>query len=427
MENKTMQVLMLGWEFPPHISGGLGTACYGLTLGLQDIGEIDLTFVLPRLWGDEVAGRMRLIGAGCDAEPVVAPYASAAQYASEGARHEGALFDAVLDYRNRVAALLASMDQYDMIHAHDWLTYPAAIAAKNLCGAPLVAHVHSTEFDRAGAHIDQRIVDIERQGMLHADKIIAVSKGTRDTIVRRYGVSPEKVAVVYNAVEMPPVAPALLLAPIAAGDQAPTVTFVGRVTYQKGPEYFIEAASLIRQKNRQVRFVLAGDGDMLPFVKQLAAGLGILDAVEFPGFLNAAEVRALYARSAVYVMPSVSEPFGIAALEAIAHGVPAIVAPCAGMAEVFDCVIKVDSWDVETIAAHVLALLDNHALADALRRGAARELKNLSWTSSARQISRLYRDLLQHAGGGDVTAPALTSDASAPVHGARALAPVAVA
>lgn len=407
-----MKILMFGWEFPPHIAGGLGVACFGLTRGLHELGGVELTFVVPRAHGDEDERYVSLIGADRAPRPPAAmagerveiatflqPYMSAAAFRaaidSGTAIALPGLFEEVLDYARRAAALLGAAREYDLIHAHDWMTFPAALAVAQDTNTPLVVHIHSTEFDRSGGNVDLRIVDIERRAMDRADRIVTVSALTRRVLIERYQQPAAKISVVHNAIvpyASMPAAPA----PVRA-EAPPLVTFIGRVTYQKGPEYFVEAAHLVLQRRSDVRFVLAGDGDLLPFVKELALSLGIGDAFEFPGFLSPDAVRRLHEASAVFVMPSVSEPFGIAALEAIACDVPVIVSDRAGVSEVIESMLVVDPEDVALIAAGILRLLDDTDYADSLRRGARRQLQALSWRSAAERLRGLYSETVAGA------------------------------
>lgn len=405
-----MNILMFGWEFPPHIAGGLGVACFGLTRGLHELGSIQLTFVIPRVFGDEDGCHLLLLGAS--EEPLAAsvpatpvrmfaipstlqPYMTEAAWpAARGERDALALpglFEEVLAYADRATRLLEEAGACSLIHAHDWMTFPAAIAVADQSGKPLVVHMHSTEFDRSGSNVDLRIVDIERRAMDRADHIIAVSEMTRQVLVRSYGQCMEKISVIHNAIV--PYAPLSRPARAPRAPAPPLVTFVGRVTWQKGPAYFIEAAHLVLQRRPDVRFVLAGDGDLLAFVKELALSVGIAGHIEFPGFLAPDAVRGLHERSAVFVMPSVSEPFGIAALEAIACDVPVIVSNRAGVSEVIDSMVVVAPDDVDTIAAEILRLLDDTAYADGLRHGARCQLEQRSWRHAAEQLIVLYREV----------------------------------
>lgn len=379
-----MKVLMFGWEFPPNISGGLGTACFGITRALREIGGVEVRFVIPGAAAGEDGRFVDIMALGelraCRREGAALlplnPYGSA-------------LFDAVAAYASRVPALLESGVEFDLIHAHDWLTCEAAMVASRLSGKPLVLHVHSTEYDRAGACADPALVAIERRGMDAARVIVAVSEFTRELLVQRYGQARSKIVTVYNATGAARSRPQ----PAAAG-RAPTACFLGRITYQKGPRYFIEAAARAAMAAPGMQFVMAGEGDQLAAMKQLARELGIGAQVFFPGFLRAHEVAHLMRHSDIYVMPSVSEPFGISALEAIAAGVPSILSAQSGVVELFDHVVKVQHSDVAAIGTAMARLARDPALRQHLREGAWRELEQVSWTRAARSLVQVYGSVL---------------------------------
>lgn len=373
------QVLMFGWELPPRISGGLGTACYGLTRALALGGHARVRFVLPKEIEDEDGSHVELVGLRV-------------QKAGTGTALPKAygtnLMAAALGYAAQVERHTALLHDVAIIHAHDWLTVPAAIAAQRATGRPMVLHVHSTEFDRS-VRPDPAIVAIERAGMDHADLIVAVSARTAQTIGERYGQVASKVAVVHNGIESP------------AGTQVRSanpglVSFIGRVTYQKGPAYFIDAAALALQKVPTLRFVLAGDGDLLPAMRERARRLGIERQVVFPGFLCGDEVAHLLARSAAYVMPSVSEPFGIGALEAAAASVPVIVSRQCGMVEAVQSVHQVDYNDAAAIAQAMLDITQCASHAASLAAAALGETRALTWARAADAIGAAYAAL---AGG----------------------------
>lgn len=389
---------MFGWEFPPHIAGGLGTACYGMTRGLARNG-VEVVFVMPRAYGDEDQRFVRVVNAS-DVETIgtrdhefseellekvsfihidsnMLPYISPEEYAAyhdefvrSGRTHEwtdvwkqrytfsgkyGAnLMEEVARYAMVAAQVAKDLEgQFDVIHAHDWLTYFAGIAAKRVSGKPLVVHMHATEFDRSGENINRRVYAIEKAGMQAADRVIAVSELTRRIVIGKYGILADKVVTVHNAVrfgESEEAAPER-----AVKDKV--VTFLGRITYQKGPDYFVEAAAKVLQRVSDVRFVMAGSGDLMNHVVRRVAQLGIADRFHFTGFLKGGEVQRMFRLSDVYVMPSVSEPFGISPLEAMRSGVPVIISRQSGVAEVLDYAIKVNYWDVDALADAIYGLL----------------------------------------------------------------------
>jgi glycosyltransferase involved in cell wall biosynthesis len=411
---------MLGWEFPPFISGGLGTACYGLTKAMDRLG-MPITFVLPRAtpirfaegtaWLQDAEGlpfhHVRVRGV----HSVLTPYAACGPHATGRgatqfadldedvelwATHYGPdLLAEIERYAERVLKL-AETEEYDLVHAHDWMTFPAGIALAARTGKPLVVHVHSTEFDRSGEHVNQYVYDIERRGMHAAARVIAVSNYTRNIIISRYGVSPEKVEVVYNGVEFNG-------RPHDGHEQTwpstsdKIVLFLGRITMQKGPEYFLYAAKRVAEKMGNVRFIMAGDGDMLYRSIELAAQLGIGQQVFFTRFLRGADVDKAYRMADLYVMPSVSEPFGIAPLEALQNNVPVLVSKQSGIAEAFQNALKVDFWDVNEMANKMVAVLRHPPLQEMLRREGRKEALRFRWEDSAARVRDIYRDVLENA------------------------------
>lgn len=382
-----MNVLMFGWEFPPQITGGLGTACYGIVKGLSEIKDVAVTLVLPKLHGNEnrsFATLLELPGADTESQ-TDRPQGPAVLRNPYGKN----MIDAASDYAKHAAAMPIDFQKFDVIHAHDWLTAMAAATIKKLSGKPMVLHIHSTEYDRAGAFADPRIVAIERRGMNAADQIIAVSNFTRNIIIERYGQDRDKVVTIYNAIE--PTSAAL---PARRASPTKTVTFLGRITHQKGPAYFIEAASKALATQPNLYFVMAGEGDLLPAMKTLTKSLGLCARIHFPGFLQTASVNALLQKTDIYVMPSVSEPFGISALEAIDAGIPAILSKQSGVVELFQHVAKVDYWDVDAIAASIVKIAGDQDHADRLHTNAKTELAALNWNACAEKLKSNYRMLV---------------------------------
>lgn len=419
-----MRVFMLGWEFPPFISGGLGTACYGLTKAMDELG-IQVTFVLPKMVDVRCASHVRLLGPGLSSfqfsglknvkfraiASSLQPYSTAQAYRQrieEALRQKRAgslglssLPIEVVDYSGdmysevhryaAVAAEIARDEQFDVVHAHDWMTFPAAIAVAAISGKPLIVHVHSTEFDRSGEHVNQMIYDIERKGMERADKVIAVSQYTRNIIITRYGISGEKIEVVYNAVE--PNNNCGHADGVIAKDEK-IVLFLGRITMQKGPEYFLAAAKKVLEVMDNVKFVMAGSGDMLHRAVQMAAELGIGHKVLFTGFLRGEDVQKIYKMADLYVMPSVSEPFGITPLEALNNDVPVIISKQSGVSEVLTHALKVDFWDINEMANKIIAVLKYPSLGITLRNHGNYEVRRLKWKDSAAKCARIYEQML---------------------------------
>ncbi len=423
---------MFGWEFPPHITGGLGTACRGLTSGLFKLEQTEVIFVIPKVFGDENPGTVVLLGANkvrvnkkefeffenqdkmevMEIDSPLVPYLNAEEFwtlkskkytrqtrfiqTNEGYEvdfqggYSGDLYDEIKKYAV-VAEVIAGDQHFDVIHAHDWLTFPAAIAAKKVSGKPLVVHVHATEFDRTGENVNTRIYSIEREGMENADHVIAVSGLTKRTIIEKYGIPASRVSVVYNAVE-----PVEGPTPVKTGKilKDKIITFLGRITFQKGPEYFIEAAALVLRKMRNVRFVMAGSGDLLNTMVLRVAELGIADRFHFTGFLTSDDVHQLLKMTDVFVMPSVSEPFGIVPLEAMQFNVPVIISHQSGVSEIIEHAIKIDFWDTLAMADAIYGLLNYNALARHFSSEGKHEVDCLEWTHAARQVAGIYRMLL---------------------------------
>jgi glycosyltransferase involved in cell wall biosynthesis len=284
---------------------------------------------------------------------------------------------------------LAQKSDFDVIHAHDWLTYPAGVAAKKISGKPLVVHIHATEFDRSGKHINQNVFDIERKGMEEADRVIAVSNLTRNTVIEKYGIDPEKVVTVHNAIE----AADLDDVEISRHVKDKVVTFLGRLTQQKGPEYFVEAAHLILKQDKNVRFVMAGSGDMLESLVRRVAELGMGTKFHFTGFLKGKEVDKMFKLSDVFVMPSVSEPFGLVPLEAMRHDVPVVISKQSGVAEVLKNALKVDFWDISGLADAIYGLLHYEALSSSFKRNGRKEVEELKWENAAKEVAGIYTNI----------------------------------
>jgi glycogen(starch) synthase len=424
-----IKTLMLGWEFPPFISGGLGTACYGLTKAMDRLG-MQVTFVLPRMKPVRFVGGAAIAGgsersleplqqefANIRFRPVSSNLAPYGRFCSpaQTARQVTAAVEAELSeepsggpapygpniceevqrYALRVAKV-AQSEEFDIIHAHDWMTFPAGIAVAAHSRKPLVVQVHSTEFDRSGAHVNQYVYDIERQGMHAATKVIAVSNYTRNIVVNRYAVPAEKVEVVYNGIESSDFTEA---PPLQAGPpkRDKVVLFLGRITMQKGPEYFLYAAKRVLEKEKNVKFIMAGDGDRLCGAIELAAWLGIGHRVFFTRFLRGAEVDKAYRMADLYVMPSVSEPFGLAPLEALRNNVPVLISKQSGIAETLQNALKADFWDIDEMANQIVAVLRHPPLQETLRVNGHKEVLKFRWEDSATRVNDIYHRVLKVA------------------------------
>ena len=430
---------MFGWEFPPHIAGGLGTACYGMTRGLAR-NDVEVTFVMPRASGDEDERFVKVVNASdvearyCDStiegaddimrkisfihiDSNMVPYISPEEFATyrEGYERTGRKFwekegdswtqrytfsgkyganlmEEVARYAVVAAEVARQLEgQFDVIHAHDWLTYFAGIAAKRVSGKPLVVHMHATSFDRSSSdNIDTRVYEIERAGMAAADRVIAVSNLTRKIVIEKYNIPAEKVVTVHNAVRFAEKEQELP----ERGVSDKIVTFLGRITFQKGPDYFVEAAAKVLKRVPNVRFVMAGSGDMMNHVIRRVARLGIADRFHFTGFLKGDDVHKMFQLSDVYIMPSVSEPFGISPLEAMRANVPSIISKQSGVAEVLDYAVKVDYWDVDAMADAIYGLITYPALANMFAKKGLEEVTNLKWNDAAKKVKQVYEDAI---------------------------------
>ena len=417
---RQIRTFMLGWEFPPFISGGLGTACYGLTRAMSKLG-MKITFVLPKsdpleisptgeissrqksLEGQLPNVKFRSIAAcmspysplrcgaskkgntGYTGNPGVSGFGGGCDYGPD-------IFETIRSYAGK-AVDIARGENFDIIHAHDWMTYPAAMAVAKESGKPFVAQVHSTEFDRSGENISQDIYDIERAGIHAANKVIAVSNYTKNIVISRYGVQASKIDVAYNGVEQNGNCPHNH----SASDEK-IVLFLGRITMQKGPEYFLRAAKKVSEKINNVKFIMAGDGDMLYRIIEEAAWLGIGAKVLFTRFLRGDDVDRVYRHADLYVMPSVSEPFGIAALEALQHGVPVILSKNCGVAETLKNALKVDFWDINEMANKMYAVLQRPTLHKMLSENGRSESYKFRWEDTAGRVIKIYERVLAEAG-----------------------------
>ncbi len=369
-----MKVLMYSWEFPPNISGGLGIACEGIVRGLIDQ-EVEVDLVLPQSSVSDISVKVNGI---YYVESSLRPYGP----------HRASLLAQVLDYAKK-AGVAAAQSHHDIIHAHDWLTVLAGIEAKRISHKPLVFHIHALESDRGGDNVNADIVAIEGYGLKEADRVIAVSQYTKDRIVRDYQIAPEKITVVHNGLSKKQIEETV----ISQQSTKNMVLFLGRVTYQKGLVYFIKAADKILSKRKDIEFIIAGDGDELGSMIEYSASLGISSHVHFTGFLDRESVEKAYSLSKVYVMPSVSEPFGISCLEALAHHLPVIMSKQSGVSEVVNHAIKIDFWDTDEMAAKMMALIDYPALQLELRKNSLQELSYLSWDASVHKIVNLYNQI----------------------------------
>lgn len=404
-----IKALIFGWEFPPYNSGGLGVACKGLTYALCNLG-VEVIFVLPKKL-DVKADYMRIVFADvhnmkCTAiNSILKPYVTSQSYKEMYGtklffnQYGNDLFEEVSLYA-RKAYYIIKKEKFDIIHAHDWLTLPAAMLAKRISGKPMVVHIHATEFDRTGdTGANPLVYEIERRGMEMADLVIAVSNFTKNKIIKYYGIDPRKIRVVHNAVEEP----SGMYNNVGFFEDIyrlksvgkKIVLYLGRLTLQKGPDYFIRAAKKVLEVYPNATFVVTGTGDMQNKIIELAAELGVSSNIIFTGFLREDELAKVYKAADLYVMPSVSEPFGITALEAMKFNTPVLLSKQSGVSEVAHNTLKVDFWDINEMANKIVAVLEHRALADTLKENGWHDLEKISWKNSAQGVLNIYRELVK--------------------------------
>ena len=417
-----MKVLMFGWEFPPKIYGGLAVASYGITKGLSLQPDVETTFCLPKPCGQE-EGFLKIIG--MNSVPLVwrdpdydylrqrLPACMTPEDYYQFRDHIYADFNYMhvndigcmefaggypenlheeINNFSIIAGVIARSREFDIIHAHDWLTYPAGVHAKMVTGKPLCIHVHATDFDRSRGQVNPTVYAIEKNGMDYADCIMCVSELTRRTVINEYHQDPNKVFAMHNAVY--PLPQEYQDIPRPDHSKEKVVTFLGRITMQKGPEYFVEAAALVLKRTKNIRFCMAGSGDMYEDMINLVAERGIADRFHFPGFMRGKQVYECYKDSDVFVMPSVSEPFGIAPLEAMQCGTPSIISKQSGCGEILSKVIKVDYWDIYAMADAIYSICTNQGLFEYLQKEGLKEVDEITWEKVALRIRALYDRLI---------------------------------
>jgi glycosyltransferase involved in cell wall biosynthesis len=412
MNSAPPKILMFGWEFPPFNSGGLGVACEGLVAGLASLGA-QIIFVLPKKMSCQCANCQFVFGGegGKNATETIAvnsplsPYVTSQSYDKEYQKFSGKniyhsvwrkdLVGEVMRYA-RQAETIARAHDFDVIHCHDWLSLPAGLAAKRTTGKPLVFHIHATEYDRVNDnYINHEICAIEKEGFDTADAVVAVSDYTKRRIVENYCADPAKITVVPNAVDrhkFPP-RPADSVFNIKKNGKK-LVLFVGRLTFQKGPDYFLRAARKAADIDNDIIFVFSGAGDMEHWLISETARLGLADRVIFAGFLRGDELYRLYQMADLYVMPSVSEPFGLTSLEALANGAPILVSRQSGIAQMVSHCLKVDFWDVDQMAAKIVAAARYPELHQTLQGNGFAEAQKFSWVESAKKCLAVYQRIL---------------------------------
>jgi len=393
-----MKVLMLGWELPPYNSGGLGVACYQLCKALAK-NNVDIEFILPykadhnidfmRINSAQPKGVKDIIASGI-------AYDSYKYVKTDGTIEWVDIYGQQAAYEHAVARIAKNVE-FDVIHAHDWLTFRAGIRAKQQSGKPLILHVHSVERDRAGGNSGNPLVrEIEYMSMLLADKVIAVSNHTKKAIVADYGIPDDKIDVVHNSMDLEDFEH-------LSGDTSHTyieamkkqgyrvVVNVGRITIQKGLTNLLYAARKVIDKSPKTLFLLVGSGDQERELIELAAQLGISRNVIFTGFQRGKRWRDSYAIGDLFVMPSVSEPFGLTPLEAAGYGTPSLISKQSGVSEVLKNCLKIDYWDVDEMANQITAVVSNDSLRDELHRNVYKEYIKLSWTDAADKLVNTYK------------------------------------
>lgn len=409
---------MFGWELPPFHSGGLGVACLGLAKALARRG-IDLTFVLPEKRDVNISSfKIRFADESKEAEgdiPVFSAYTTSTRYRTAdlfdlrkrkiaGYCIEN-LFDRVKHYAF-FAQRIAREENFDLIHAHDWLSFPAAITAKKISNKPFLVHIHATEFDRGGGNnINPEVYQIEYEGMQLADRVITVSDFTKSIVLYKYSVSPDKVLAVHNGIDYEniglgfekkhkDIADAVWKLK-EAGNKI--VLFVGRITLQKGPDYLLSAAKKVLEYNSKVIFIIIGDGDMKEQIINQAAYMGIADKFLFTGFMDQESIYAIYKAADLFVMPSVSEPFGIVPLESLAFGTPVLISKQSGVSEILVNALKTDFWDIDDMAQKILAVLKYPPLKSTLSKNGSCEVKKYTWDRAAHRCVEIYNQVLSFA------------------------------
>ncbi len=398
-----MKVLMFGWEFPPHNSGGLGVACQGLSRALSENGT-EIIFVLPKevttnehfkfVFANNVFLDVRTV------QSLLTPYATSEQYGSmiqkmQGNIYGASLFEEVMRYAMR-AKDIAQKEEFDVIHAHDWLSFPAGVEAKRVSGKPLIVHVHATEFDRGGGNVNEQVYQVEKEGMEKADKVITVSEFTKQLVMEHYGIPESKISVVHNGIN-PVDYPGRdqddfgLMKLKQAGYRI--VLFLGRLTLQKGPDYFVKAAKKVLEYQPKTMFVIVGSGDMEGKTMQMASELGIAGNMLFVGFMRDEQRSKIYHTADAYVMPSVSEPFGITALESLLHGTPVIMSKQSGASEVVLHALKTNFWDTDEMADQILSVLEYPVMKTEMGKNGEKEAMNCSWDKAAKKLQTVYKSV----------------------------------
>lgn len=408
IHDMNIKVLMFGWEFPPYNSGGLGTACQGLTKALVSE-NVDLTFVLPKKihidqdWLNVMFAGVQSVRVKA-VDTLLTPYVTAQEYSERRFFYRGGIYaedlmGEVLRY-GELAGEIARQEDFDLIHSHEWLSFLAGIKAKEISGKPLILHVHSTEYDRSAGHFNPEVYDIEKEAFQKADRILAVSGYTKNIIVEHYGINQNIIDVVHNGVEPPKyieqphdTPPPKMLNLKEHGYKI--VLYVGRFSMHKGPDYFLKAAQKVLEYDDNVIFVMAGSGEMEHQLIEMAAEMGIAEKVIFAGYLRGEELDQIYSSADLYVLPSISEPFGIAPLESLIHKTPVIISKQSGVSEILSHALKVDFWDVDEMANKITTAIKHPELLEELRKSGHDQALGFNWKAAAKKVINVYKRLLK--------------------------------
>ncbi len=406
-----MNVLVLGWEYPPFHSGGLGVASKNLTAGLALNPGLKLHFALPAFVYDKVNGQSghnefdlvknknKNIKIKKIASTINSPYLNEINYQEfleainlpQNVKeiYGKNLFEEIERYALEMENFVNNK-KYDLVHAHDWITFEAGIKIKNKQNIPLIAHVHATEYDRTGGNPAENIYQKERRGMEKANKIIAVSNYTKEIIKKEYGIPEHKINVVHNGVETS-------YKNTQKKERNPherkTVLFLGRLTLQKGPDWFIHIAKKVLEQKKDVDFLIAGEGEMMPRLVKDVIENELKDHVHFLGFVGEKEREKAFRNSDAYILSSVSEPFGLSAVEAAQRGVPVALSKQSGVREVLYHSLQADFWDIDKMANNILAILEYPALSKTLANKATNSLVHLTWENQAKIVNNIYCEL----------------------------------
>jgi glycosyltransferase involved in cell wall biosynthesis len=403
---------MFGWEFPPFKSGGLGTACYDLTKGMANLGY-EVTFVMPFAPDKSDADFVKLRGAAREmakikirkVDSILSPYQTLQSYEEtyNGIVKPGSSGSIEIYGKNMheevkrfalLAKKIAKEEKFDIIHAHDWMTYEAGINARAATGKPLVVHIHATEFDRTRGSPNPMIRDMEFRGLNEADSVIANSNFTKNNVIRDHGIDPDKIEVVHWGID-PDNPHYQINYRSALSRKDKIILFLGRMTVQKGPEYFVETAKKVSEHVKNVKFVMAGSGDMMPHIMHMVAELGISDKVIFTGFLTGADVHKAFQMADLYVMPSTSEPFGLVALESLKNNTPMIISKQSGVSEVVQNALKVDFWDVDEMTNKIVSILRHPELYSELKENSFQEVQKFNLEEPAQKCIDCYKKVLE--------------------------------